>query len=115
MNYPTKKGPNFALLNFFAGFRIYPSGLPEGFYGGLGAGQSWNNNDADRFDIKQVQTHFNFGLHAYAGWRFVLNESVDLAVEARYSHWSNGHFTGDRNLGLNDILLAVAVLFKRRD
>jgi hypothetical protein len=110
-NAPVNRGEHFKMIQYFVAFRVYP-GEFDGFFGGLGIGQSWNDNDSDRFDIKQVQTHFNWGLHANVGWRFVLTESTDLLVEIRYSHWSNGSFTGDRNLGMNDLLLGLTLMWK---
>jgi hypothetical protein len=104
-NAPVNRGESFVLLNFFVGLRgrLWEQG-PH-LMGGLG--QSWNNNDEDRFAIKQVQTHWNWGLHAGVGWRF---ESGPV-VEIRFSHWSNGHFTGDRNFGYNALLLVVGYQF----
>lgn len=110
-NAPVKRGEHFKLIQYFVAFRLYASEY-HGLFFGLGVGQSWNDNDSDRFDIKQVQTHFNWGLHANIGWRFVLDDSVDLLVEIRYSHWSNGSFTGDRNLGMNDALLGLTLMWK---
>jgi opacity protein-like surface antigen len=109
-HYPTNLGHDYDLIQFFVGFRFYP--FNRGFYTMIGVGQSWNSNDDDKFWIKQVQTHFNWGLHAALGYRFGLTDDMDLMIEVRFSHWSNGSFTGDRNYGLNDLLLGASVLFK---
>jgi len=74
-------------------------------YWNLGMGMLWTDL-APR--ISEQSTPFNFVLRSGPGVSYFINERVATTFEADFHHISNAQ-TGDRNRGLNAILLSAGI------